>query len=213
MTRFDGAVLALDVDGVLLQPSPAGRGPWQQVLEQKYGKSAAELQSTFFEPVWPDVMVGRQAIEPALEAALTSLGWPCGVEEFLADWFETDFVLNPEVVEAARTWAADGARLVVVTNQEHRRAAFLLDRLSALLPVSALAYSAAIGHEKRTPEFLIAADAMFGTSAAPGSVVLVDDTRSNVEAARAHGWHAVHFTGQPGWREEIEASVLAATHR
>jgi putative hydrolase of the HAD superfamily len=210
MLPFEGAVLALDVDGVLLNPSPAGRGSWQQVLEDKYGKSTGELQSTFFEQVWTDVMVGRQAIEPALEEALTSLGWPCGVEEFLADWFEADFVLNDEVVEAALSWTADGAQLVVVTNQEHRRAAYLLERFSALLPVSALAYSAAIGREKRTPEFLAAADAMFGTTDAPASVVLVDDTLSNIEAALAHGWQAVHFTSQPTWQQEVEASLTTA---
>ena len=49
MQRLAGAVLALDVDGVLLNPSPTDRGPWQQVLEQKYGTSAAALQSTFFQ--------------------------------------------------------------------------------------------------------------------------------------------------------------------
>jgi putative hydrolase of the HAD superfamily len=214
MSHFEGAVLALDVDGVLLIPSPAGRGSWQEVLEQKYGMSAAELQSTFFEQVWPDVMVGRQPIEPALGEALASLGWPCGIEDFLAAWFEADFVLNDDVIDAALSWTAQGARLVIVTNQEHRRAAFLLERLSALLPVDALAYSAAIGCEKRAPEFLAAADVMFGTSDAPSSVVLVDDTLSNVEAALAHGWQSIHFTAQPGWRQEVAAALtLAATVR
>jgi putative hydrolase of the HAD superfamily len=208
---LQGAVLALDVDGVLLNPSPAGRGSWQHVLEQKYGASGAELQSAFFEQAWPDIMVGRLGIEEPLEAALTSLGWPCSVEDFLADWFEADFVLNDEVVEAALNWTSAGASLVIVTNQEHRRAAYLRDRFSALLPVEALAYSAAIGHEKRTPEFLTAADTMFGTTEAPASVVLVDDDLTNVEAARAHGWQSVQFTWQPEWVAEVEMALAAAS--
>jgi putative hydrolase of the HAD superfamily len=180
-------------------------------VEQKYGVSAFQLQSTFFEQAWPDIMVGHLNIEAPLEVALTSLGWPCSVEEFLADWFEADFVLNVEVVEAALGWTSAGAKLVVVTNQEHRRAAYLLERFSALLPVSTLAYSAAIGHEKRTNEFLTAADTMFGTTEVPASVVLVDDTLANIEGARSHGWHAVHFTEQSGWRDEIEEALAAAS--
>jgi putative hydrolase of the HAD superfamily len=208
---FQGAVLALDVDGVLLNSSPPGRGTWQHVLEQKYGVRAADLQSTFFEQAWPDIMVGRLNIESPLEAALTSLGWPCTAEEFLADWFEADFVFNDEVVEAALTWTSDGAKLVIVTNQEHRRATYLLERFSAFFPVSSMAYSAEVGHEKRTPEFLQVADTMFGTTEAPSSVVLLDDTMANVEGARAHGWQSVHFTGQPGWRDEVEEALAAAS--
>jgi putative hydrolase of the HAD superfamily len=198
-------VLALDIDGVLLDPGRGGLGPWPRELESRFGVDADRLRAAFFEPAWPDVIVGRRAIEPALAAALDELGWAMTVDQLLACWFEADLVLEPEVVDAATAWAAEGARLVLVTNQEHRRATFLRDRLGALLPISALAYSAALGLLKSDPAFYRAAAQTLGLDD-HDTVVFVDDTLDNVEAARLYGWSAVHFTKNNDWHSQITSA-------
>jgi FMN phosphatase YigB (HAD superfamily) len=43
-------------------------------------------------------------------------------------------------------------------------------------------------------------------------VVFVDDTLDNVEAARAHGWNALHFVRTESWRTSID-DALAASRR
>jgi putative hydrolase of the HAD superfamily len=203
-------VLALDVDGVVLDPERAGRGKWHREVEQRWGVDITHLQREFFQPLWPDIVRGRQAIEPALTTALRELGWPMTAEELLACWFETDFVVDHDVVAAAGAWSAHGARVVLVTDQEHRRAAHLRAGLADLLPVSAFVHSAAVGLMKRDDGYFAAACEALDIDPAARAVVFVDDTLANVEAARRHGWSAIHFTKGAGWRDEIDAALTQA---
>ncbi len=209
MTTFDGVVLALDVDGVVLDSERGGLGKWHHEVERRYGVDIADLQRVFFEPSWPAIVRGERPIEPALDVALAQLGWPMTTEALLDCWFEADFVVDPEVAAAASAWAGAGARVVLVTDQEHRRAAYLRDALRDVLPVSGFAYSAAIGRTKRDDGFFPAACEVLGIDPASG-VVFVDDTLPNVEAARRHGWTAVHFTKASAWRDEIERALAQA---
>lgn len=208
---LDGAVLALDVDSVLLDPAGAGPGGWQQVVADRFGVDPGPLRRLFFARQWPDVVVGRTAVEPALGRALDELGWTMTVEELLGCWFEADFAVDLDVVDAVRVWADDGARLVLVTNQEHRRARYLEERLGALIPLTGMAYSAGLGRLKEDPAFYPAASARLGLGGAP--VVLVDDAPANVEAARRHGWAAVGFTRDGDWRAAVGAALSRAVSR
>jgi putative hydrolase of the HAD superfamily len=211
--RLGGVVLALDVDGVLVDPTAGGRGGWCDVVSARYDVDAAQLQSIFFARAWADVIVGRTAIEPALAAALEELRWPMTAEVLLTCWFEADSVVDQEVVGAARSWADDGARIVLVTNQEHRRARFLAERLGASLPISAMAYSAALGCVKTDPAFFPAACRLAGIDEHDDSVVFVDDAPENVGAARRFGWTAVHFRPDDDWRTEIDTALTTAARR
>jgi putative hydrolase of the HAD superfamily len=122
------------------------------------------------------------------------LGWPLDVEEVLAAWFDADFRPKGDVVAAATGWGERGARVVLVTNQEHRRAAYLQTRLADLLPFDAMVYSAALGCTKAVPEFFVAAAKRLEIDDV-GSVVFLDDDAHHVEVARSAEWSAVHFTG------------------
>ena len=209
---LDGVVLALDVDGVILDPTAGGRGGWSAVVAARYGVEADDLQSIFFARAWADVIDGRKAVEPALTAALQELGWSMSAEDLLACWFEADSAVDDEVARAARSWADDGARIVLVTNQEHRRARFLQERLGAPLPISAMAYSAALGYVKTDPAFFPAACRLLAINESD-HVVFVDDSVENVEAARRFGWTAVHFIASGDWRTEIDTALAAAARR
>jgi putative hydrolase of the HAD superfamily len=198
------------VDGVLLDPTRGGLGTWQDAVGEQFGVDVTLLNGAFFERAWPDIMVGLAPIGPALSTALVDLGWPCTVDEFLGAWFDADFVVNRALAEASTRWVADGARLILVTNQEHRRAAFLKDHLAEFLPPFESFYSAAVGTGKSDPEFFRRVDAALGTSGSAQSVVLVDDTRANIDVASTHGWRTVHFTQQPDWEREIGALLGAA---
>jgi putative hydrolase of the HAD superfamily len=213
MPPLGGVVLALDVDGVLLDPTAGGRGGWSAAVTARDGVDTGHLQSIFFTRAWADVIVGRTAIEPALAVALEELGWPMSAEDLLSCWFEADSVVDQEVAEAARSWAGDGARIVLVTNQEHRRAHFLEERLGATLPISAMAYSAALGYVKADPAFFAAAGQRLGIDESDDTVVFVDVSRENVEAARRCGWTAVHFLREGDWRAQIDTALTGAARR
>jgi putative hydrolase of the HAD superfamily len=195
---------------VLLDPTRGGRGSWQVAVGEQFGIDASQLDGALFRRHWADILVGTAPIEPALERAIDALGWPCSVEELLAAWFESDFFVNGQLVQAAFEWVEGGSRLILVTNQEHRRAAFLRERFTQVLPPFVLYYSAGIGQVKSDPDFFDIVDAELGTSGSPGSVVLVDDTLGNITTAQLHGWRAVHFTGQPEWEADISEQLAAA---
>jgi putative hydrolase of the HAD superfamily len=207
---LSGVVLALDVDGVLLDAGRAGLGSWKHELDARFGVDGSALRAAFFEPFWNEIIIGRQSIEPALAHALGVLQWNVGVEEVLECWFDADYVVDHDVVDAVRGWSKQGAKIVLATNQEHRRVAYLRPRLGALLPIATVLYSADLGYQKRHPPFFAAAAQRLGLATPPRPVVFVDDDRANVDAARRHGWTAIHFTRHAAWRDEIDTALEQA---
>jgi putative hydrolase of the HAD superfamily len=208
--RFEGVTLALDVDGVLLDPERGGRGSWRREIDNRFGVDSSELSPVFFRRVWTEVVTGARPIEPAVADALDELGWNISVEDFLTCWLEADYALDMEVVEAALVLADQGVRLVLATNQEHRRAAFLNERLGELLPLDDVLYSGALGVPKPDLRFFALASEALGCSASPNRIAFIDDATENVAAAQTSGWTAELFTKTEGWRERRDALVRRA---
>jgi putative hydrolase of the HAD superfamily len=198
------------VDGVVLDPDRGGRGPWHGALHERFGVDGAALQAVFFGDEWASVVIGESAIEPVLTRTIETLGWDMTVDEILDCWFEADFHPNRDVVEAAADWAADGVAVVLVTNQEHRRAHYVDGRVRASLPIAGMAYSAALGFMKNDPAFYPAACDHLGL-ARSAPVVFLDDSAENVAVAvaRGYGWAGVHYTGDARWRRQIDTALDA----
>jgi putative hydrolase of the HAD superfamily len=202
-------ILVSDVDGVLLDPERTGKGSWHGALRERYGVEPALLDDVFFQRSWPEVLVGREPIEPALARALAELGWKIDVETVLRCWFEADFEIDDEVVRAANEWAASGIRVALATNQEARRAAFLELSLRPVLPFEGMVFSGALGVLKNDVAFYSAAEYWLGIDVHRHRVVFVDDSLQNVEAATRHGWNAVHFNKQVDWRAQIDSALAS----
>lgn len=200
-------VLALDVDGVLIDPDRGGRGRWHTAVHDRFGVSPTQLSEGFFQVYWHDIVVGRQPVESALAAAISDNEWPFDVETFLQVWFETDFDLDDRVVDWAADWAERGCRIVLATDQEHRRATFLRRHLGERLLIDAVCYSADLGAPKRDPDFFRRAGETFGIEA--GSVVFVDDGADQCRAATEAGWRSVQMT-DVGCLERVD-ELLRAT--
>ena len=204
------ALLALDVDGVLLDPTRGGRGPWQIAFGERFGVDARRLDGALFATRWPEVIVGKRAVEAALADALEELGWGMGVDAALACWFEEDFVLAPAVLEAVTTWAGRGWPLALVSNQEPRRARYLEERLASLLPIGGTAFSGDLGLTKSEQPFYERAERHLGIAESGPAIVFLDDTRDNVDVARHQGWNGIHFTVDGDWRREVDGALEGA---
>ena len=208
--RLDGLVVALDVDGVLLDSERGGAGGWQLAVADRFGIDPSDLQRSFFDQSWSRVIVGRLSIEDALGAALAQNAWAVSVEDLLRCWFEQDFSPVADVVSAARSWSDLGARLALVTNQEHRRAAYVQERLGALLPIDRMVYSADVGYVKSQPEFFAVATRTLTSTDDGRPIVFVDDTLAHVEVARGAGWIGVHYEAG-AWPGNMEDALRMAT--
>lgn len=174
----------MDVDGVILRARHGSH--WSAALEADLGVSVPDLQRVFFSKHWNDVIVGRAGLEECLAPALETIAPHLSAADFIAYWFERDSALDEALLRELATIRAAGTQIHLATNQEHRRAAYLMTELGLARHVDAIHYSAALGCRKPEPEFFRAAAA--GAKAEPRHLLLIDDTPANIEGARAAGW-------------------------
>ncbi|MDQ0132439.1 putative hydrolase of the HAD superfamily [Neorhizobium galegae] len=184
-------VLMVDVDGVLVHGRPSDGLPFATDLERDLGLSVEVLQREFFKCHWPDIVTGREPIEPRLSAVLQEIAPHLEAETLLQYWFENDSRLDPKLIDDLAAVRETGLALYLATNQEHRRAAWLMDELGLARHFDGIFYSAKFGHRKPAQDFFRLATTEAGAS--PDEILFLDDTLENVEAARVFGWNAVHW--------------------
>jgi len=76
-------ILALDVDGVRLDPDRAGAGHWTIEMERGFGITRSQFREAFFMTMWDDLINGRRPIEGAVAEALCILNAAVDVEDVL----------------------------------------------------------------------------------------------------------------------------------
>lgn len=180
------SALMVDVDGVLV----CGR-PWKSTMEADLGFSVAELQREFFIPHWNDIVIGRCDLVEYLKPALANIAPHLSCDDFIAYWFENDARLDIELLEELRQQRDVGKKVYLATNQEHLRAAFLIERLGLGQHCDGIYYSAALGCRKPDHAFFEQAATLSGFP--PEQLLLIDDTLANVTAAQASGWKAIEW--------------------
>ena len=182
--------LMVDVDGVVVVPRPGG---WAANMEADLGLAAATLQTHFFRPHWPDVVMGRAGLHDRLAPVLAEHA-PHLTSRAVADyWFAMDARLDETLLHDLADLRAAGVALHLATVQEHERAAYLWDTLSLRDRFDAMHHSAAYGCGKPDPAFFAAVEARTGY--APADLALPADRADNVKAARAAGWRAILWDG------------------
>ncbi len=185
--------LALDVDGVLLDSDRGGAGHWTNELNRRFGIERSQLRETFFMRHWDDVVNGRRPIEGALADSLRQIGTDADHEQVLACWFDADYVPVEPAFDLARRALDAGVRVVLATNQEHRRAAYLRARVGETVALDDVFYSADLGHQKHEPRFFeLTSERLVLNNSDRTSVVFVDAVENNVDVARSCGWRAIH---------------------
>ena len=179
----------LDVDGVLV-----GGPRWDHALTQDLGIARDDLMRVFFEPMWDDVVKGKRDLLPTLASCLTELPTSVTAEDLVAYWMAKDAQIVEAVLADVRTARKGGMPVYLTTNQEHVRAAYLMDTMGLGDEVDGIIYSAQAGYRKPQPEFFVYAKQATGFS--PEDMFLVDDRAPNIEAARKSGWRAAHWDGE-----------------
>lgn len=186
--------LMLDVDGVVISGRPEDGRPWSTSLATDLGIDPTRLQTAFFRPYWAEIVTGKRGLAETLAHCLPRLGARITAAEFMAYWFARDARLDATVLDDVARLRARGMAVYLTTNQDHLRAAYLMQHLGLQAHVDGMVFSAALGVRKPDSAFFSAAAAQVGF--APASLVLIDDTRANITAARRAGWRARLWTGQ-----------------
>jgi putative hydrolase of the HAD superfamily len=198
----------VDVDGVVVRPLfPGWR--WDYSLEDDLGIRRGDLARVFFDPFWSEIIVGKAALEPRLETALSQLTPRVAVDRFLDYWLAKDANLDRSLLADLASLRGAGLQLHLVTNQEHRRARHLWTTLGLKDRFDAMHHSADLGLAKPDPRFFHAVRARTGLSA--DELLLIDDAPANVAAAGAAGWQALLWTQEtslPALLTSAEVSLL-----
>ncbi|PSJ59305.1 haloacid dehalogenase [Mesorhizobium soli] len=192
----------VDVDGVLVHANSEDGRSWFTRLHEDLQISPDDLYEKFFAPHWNEIVTGQAGLLERLEPVLAEIAPRISSSDFLAYWFGQDARVDTTLLAEFQRYRAMGLKMHLATNQEHLRAAYLLETLGLSAHVDRVHYSAAVGHRKPDRGFFDTVAA--SVDLAPENLILIDDTLPNVEAARDAGWHAVHWTG-----EDPLADVLA----
>ncbi|MBB4573060.1 HAD-IA family hydrolase [Rhizobium lentis] len=196
-------VLMVDVDGVLIHGRPADGLPHFTYLERDLGLRPDLLQRAFFQTCWNDIVVGREALEPRLSAVLAKIAPHLSAATLIDYWFENDSRLDLNLLEDLAALRQSGVALFLATNQEHRRARYLMEEAGLGAHVDGIIYSAALGHRKPSPDFFRLATERAG--ALPGEIGFIDDMAENIEAAWQFGWSAAQWTAGARLHETLSA--------
>lgn len=187
------AVWVVDVDGVLID---AGDHDWQVSIERAFGITREQLRD-FFRAEWPACVEGRRDTAEALGPWLERWGASCDAEAFIAAWHRKDAMLNRDLLDRLEAWREAGARMLLATNQDHRRADYLWDTLALGTHFDGMVHSAAVGTRKPGIAFWQAVADRIG-SHEPADVVVIDDIAANLAGAAPFEWRRHHFTGNRG---------------
>ena len=184
--------LMVDVDGVLVDGRPEDGRHWLTSIEEDLGFTSDALHEHFFAPHWENIVLGRAGLMDHLPAALRKIAPDVSPATFVAYWFEKDARLVEPLLAELSTVRAAGIRVYLATNQEHLRAAHLMEKLRLAEHVDGIFYSAQLGARKPEPAFFAKVQAAVGLRGE--ELLLIDDVRENIDAALAAGWQAFHWT-------------------
>lgn len=183
--------LMVDVDGVVIvHPDPNG---WSTHLERDLGLSPALLQSAFFTPHWPDVILGRAGLRERLGPVLAEIAPGVSADALIRYWFASDAHLDHGLLAQLAPIRTSGVTLHLATVQEHERARYIWEDLALKQHFDAMHYAAELGWAKPAGQFFRAAAARSGF--APDEIFFIDDKQANVDAARGEGWSAALWDG------------------
>lgn len=183
-------LLCMDIDGVIITGRAGDGAHWSTDLQKAMGITRAQLKEAFFKPHWRDIVIGRKPMRPCLDDALATIPNAPDADDLIAFWFATDSAINTPLLAVTDRLRADGLRIVLATNQEPLRSAYLWDQIGLRNHFDAIYSSGALGIPKPDPGFFTAITAR--ENLAPSDIAFLDDSAENCAAARDTGWHAGH---------------------
>jgi putative hydrolase of the HAD superfamily len=181
----------VDVDGVVIVPRPGG---WPVDLDADLGLAPAALRAHFFKPHWDDIVLGRADLHHRLGPVLAEIAPHLSSQQLTAYWFEKDAEFDTQLLDDLGTIRAAGTQVHLATVQEPLRAHHLWTRLGLRDRFDAMHYAADLGAKKSDRAFYAAVEARTGFK--PDELLLIDDTPSNLDVARACGWAGVLWDGR-----------------
>ena len=185
-------IIAWDFDGVLNRNQANGRYVWEDDFERQVGQNAASFGAFVFEDHAPSVITGEIDILERLESWTSVTRCRMNAREILELWLDLDAKPDAEMLALVDELNQSGARQIIATNNEARRAAYIGTEMGMDARVEHIFASGPMRVAKPDPAYFTYITTKLGVGA--DQMLFIDDLQKNVEAAGAAGWNTFHFT-------------------
>ena len=188
---MDYHVIAWDFDGVLNQTFQDGQFCWCESFEEDLGVSLSSFLDFMFSGNYQKAMVGKADLHQLVGKWAEAEGFSGKPEFVVAYMFEKDARPDQHMLSILKQAARKGVKNVIATNNDPYRTAYIESTMGFGSLVDHLFAAGRMGVAKPDDGFFTHIQNVLGVS--PDKIVLVDDARENVVAARRLGWKAHHF--------------------
>ena len=169
--------------------------------------SAARLEAAIFEGYggdWADFDRGLLAEPELVQRIAARTGLPPDAVRAVVDAVPTELQPMPASVALLRRLHAQGRHLHFLSNMPAPYAEHLERTHDFLRCFQSGVVSARVQQIKPEPAIFDTSARLFG--AAPEELLFIDDVMVNVQAARAAGWQALHFTDVAAVEQQLRDS-------
>ena len=190
-------VIIFDADGVLnhgTRPSIA--------LERDYG-IPLDKTLNFFNGPFQECRVGKADLKEVVAPYLLEWGWTKGVDAFLDYWFTGHYDVDQDVIEYIQGLRHKGVLCVLGTNQEKYRFQYMSQKIGYKNIFDKVYASFELDYVKPDREFF---DKIFKDfpKITKEEMLLVDDRKENIQAAKKFGMHAEFYISLTDLREKMK---------
>ncbi len=190
-------IILIDADGVLLKK----HGLFSEKFATEYN-IPIEKVIPFFKNEFRECQVGSKDIKVVLPPYLKEWGWQKSVDEFLQYWFETDTVVDEEVMSKLEEFLKQGIVSYLVTDQEKYRAKYINEVLNLKHRLSGCFFSCDLGVSKSDPKFFEKLIVMNNIDRK--FYIYFDDEEKNIEIAREVGIESFLYKNI----DDLQVSIL-----
>ncbi len=194
-------IIAWDFDGVLTRNIIDGRFIWADNFEADIGHSKEYFEEFIFGKNLDAILTGKEDLRDRVDAWAKSVSYAPGPDAILEYWFTKDANLDPMMLKLMQRIEAQGLRQIITTNNETRRTTYIENKLGFSSLVEHIFASGRMGIAKPDPTYFETVSATLNVN--PNEIFFIDDSAENIDAAKIHGWQAMHFTAET--RHRLEA--------
>ena len=180
-----------DFDGVLNRNFAGGQFLWTTDFEADFARPLDDFNRSVFRDPLP-LLRGEADIADRIADWIAEAGVETTPEAVIDYWLSRDFHPDRQVLALVERLRAKGVAQAILTNCDRRRADWLDTLLPRLGGIDLLFASARLGAAK--PEARAYLRAAEGLGLSPQSILFVDDTPANVNAAAGLGFRSFLYS-------------------
>lgn len=190
-----------DIDGMLLSSER-----FSAAFPAKYGVDPEKV-TEFFKADFGDCMKGQKDLKTVLAGYVPQWKEGLTVGEVLSFWFELN-TENKAVIEELQRLRAKGVKIVLGTNQEKYRLAYILESRGFKKWVDGVVASCELGSKKPDPRFYQAIEKLF-PQISKKEILIFDDKPENIERLRSLGYNAEQYCDFASFQELFRSRYSA----